>query len=263
MASSSTSGTAAAGGSLPVADAGARVAVERWAIRGVTLLWLLGVILPILSLVVISFLQGRGLGFSLHAVAPGLSRRARRLPPRDHAQDAPHRRGGHDHRVPARLSLRAVAGQGPARRLDEIDHPRPPGGAVLPQPRGAHHRVALDPRPRGADQHRPRRVGHHRRAGGLAPVLAVLDPSRPDRPVLPLDGVAAVHLDLADRRRVDQGEPRSRRQRLADAPLRRAAARRPGHRRRLPLHRHPDARRQRRLDAARRRQCRPARGGLR
>ena len=62
MASTSTSGTAAAGGSAQVP--GARFAVERWAIRGVTVLWLLGVILPILSLVVISFLQGRGLGFS-------------------------------------------------------------------------------------------------------------------------------------------------------------------------------------------------------
>lgn len=39
------------------------VSVERSAVTVLTALWVLGVILPILSLVVISFLRGRGLGF--------------------------------------------------------------------------------------------------------------------------------------------------------------------------------------------------------
>ena len=43
---------------------GGRASLDRWAIRVVTVLWCVGVLLPILSLVVISFLEGKGIGFS-------------------------------------------------------------------------------------------------------------------------------------------------------------------------------------------------------
>jgi ABC-type spermidine/putrescine transport system permease subunit I len=42
---------------------GARLSTERAAIGVVTALWAIGVLLPVLSLVVISFLRGRGIGF--------------------------------------------------------------------------------------------------------------------------------------------------------------------------------------------------------
>lgn len=41
----------------------AGMGAEQWAIGAITVLWVLGVLLPILSLVVISFVQGKGLGF--------------------------------------------------------------------------------------------------------------------------------------------------------------------------------------------------------
>lgn len=57
------SATNESGGMAPSEARSARFSLEGTAIRVVTGLWALGVLLPILSLVVIAFLRGRGIGF--------------------------------------------------------------------------------------------------------------------------------------------------------------------------------------------------------
>jgi ABC-type spermidine/putrescine transport system permease subunit I len=63
MTASATTETETPSGLPAGRGAGGRLSLDRWTIRAVTVLWLVGVLLPILSLVVISFLEGRGLGF--------------------------------------------------------------------------------------------------------------------------------------------------------------------------------------------------------
>jgi ABC-type spermidine/putrescine transport system permease subunit I len=64
MTASAADGIETPPGSPAGQGTGGRASLDRWAIRVVTLLWCVGVLLPILSLVVISFLEGKGLGFS-------------------------------------------------------------------------------------------------------------------------------------------------------------------------------------------------------